>query len=124
MRMFFVLVMFLLMGNVSAQSLEERVKALPKEEYAWQALHLVDVVQTYKIASQPDRYYENNPILGRHPSKTDVIVWGVATSVLHAGLIMYMQEQDVDPRFIKFVQYVSITHKGIVVYKNFNIGLP
>ena len=116
--------MLLAASNLQAETLNDRIKGLPKEEYAWQALHLVDVIQTYKIASQPDRYYENNPILGRHPSKTDVIVWGVATSVLHAGLIMYMQEQDVDPRFIKFVQYVSITHKGIVVYKNFKIGLP
>lgn len=124
MRLFFCIMMLVGVSNLQAETFTDRVKALPKEEYAWQALHLVDVVQTYKIASQPDRYYENNPILGKHPSKTDVIVWGVATSVLHASLIMYMQEQDVDPRFIKFVQYVSITHKGIVVYKNFNIGLP
>jgi hypothetical protein len=117
-------ILLLTLFSINAEASNDIFKKLPKEEYAWQALHLVDVVQTYKIASQPDRFYEKNHILGRHPSKTDVIVWGVATSVVHAALIYHMQEQNVDPRFIKFVQYVSITHKGVMVYKNFKLGLP
>lgn len=45
-------------------------------------LHAVDYLQTREIARNPDRFYERNPLLGRHPSQTAVAGYFLGTGVL------------------------------------------
>lgn len=46
------------------------------------AAHAVDWAQTNKIASNPDKWHEHNPILGKHPKVSEVnLVMGVMAVV-------------------------------------------
>lgn len=45
-------------------------------------LHAVDYLQTLEIARNPDRFYERNPLLGRHPSQTAVAGYFLGTGAL------------------------------------------
>jgi hypothetical protein len=51
-------------------------------EAGFLTLHGIDWAQTNKIASNPDKWHENNPILGKHPSHGDVNALMGATMVL------------------------------------------
>ena len=61
--------LFLLSSISKADTLEEIFSGLPKEEWVWQSLHTIDMVQTIRIAKNPDKFRELNPLLGKHPSK-------------------------------------------------------
>jgi hypothetical protein len=110
-------------SQVQSESLDDAIKKLPKEEWVWQSLHLIDTVQTIKIAQNPNIYFERNPLLGNHPSTRSVIIWGVADSLTHAGFIYIMQERNLPEWAIKMVEYVSITSTGLAVGSNFSLGL-
>jgi hypothetical protein len=45
-------------------------------------LHTVDWGQTRTISLNPNKYYETNPILGRHPSTDRVNVYFAATALI------------------------------------------
>jgi hypothetical protein len=117
------LVLALFCSSVNAESFGDAIKSLPKEEWVWQSLHIIDTAQTIQISRNPDKYVEKNPILGKHPSTTSVIVWSVATSVIHGGIIYGLEKVDAPNWFIKTVEYISIAEKGNAVYTNFKIGL-
>lgn len=51
-------------------------------EGSFLALHAIDWAQTNKIASNPNKWHEHNPILGKHPSHGEVNALMGATLVL------------------------------------------
>ena len=97
-------------------------------EATWQVLHAVEMGQTLDLARQPERYYEAyNPLLGKHPSTERVYVWGVTSSLAHAG-ISFLLPSKVDLWGMKvpvrtIFQAVSIGWTGSMVGHNFDIGL-
>ena len=48
-------------------------------------LHTMDWTQTLHIARNPDKYYEMNQTLGRHPSEGRVNSYFAATALLNTG---------------------------------------
>ncbi len=52
-------------------------------EGSWVALHVLNWGTTLDIADNPGRYYETNPIMGRHPSRGKVNLYFVSTTVAH-----------------------------------------
>ncbi len=87
-------------------------------EIAWQGIHLIDWGQTLEAARQPDRYYEMNPILGKHPSVGNVNLY-MATSLIVHPMISYFLPK----KYRKAWQYISIGISGGCVIHNFNAGL-
>lgn len=55
-------------------------------ELADQGLMAVDWRQTQHIVEQPDKYFERNPILGRHPSMEKLNVYFAVWVPLHYGI--------------------------------------
>lgn len=47
------------------------------------ALHVMDWGQTRYIATHPERHFERNPLLGRHPHKDKVDLYFAGTLVAH-----------------------------------------
>lgn len=45
-------------------------------------LTAIDCIQTQTIAQYPEQYYERNPILGSHPSTTNVMIYFSITPLL------------------------------------------
>jgi hypothetical protein len=82
------------------------------------ALSGVDWMQTRKIAKNPDKYYEKNPLLGEHPSTEKVDVYFAASIAANTAIAMALP-----PEYRKWFQYVSIGVEAGVVANNFSIGL-
>ena len=113
--------LFLLCPVISkADTLEEIFSGLPKEEWVWQSLHAIDMAQTIRIAKNPDKFQELNPLLGKHPSTSEVVAFAVATSVSHAYLVYKLQEAGLP---VKVFEYITIGYKGITIKKNIDAGL-
>jgi len=87
-------------------------------ETAWQVLHAVDWRQTRYIAKHPDRYYESNPVLGKHPSTAEVDVYFLAGALLHPLIT------DLLPGEYRFYwQWITIGISGICVGNNYLVGI-
>lgn len=80
MKTFFLILFLLIYTPVFAS---DWTKADTAREVAWEVLHLVDWGQTLDIARNPQRFYEINPTLGRHPSVGKVNLYMGAWAVAH-----------------------------------------
>ena len=81
-------------------------------------LTAVDMMQTLKIAREPDDYYERNPILGRHPSEGEVVGYFAAAWVAKT-LVVHVLPAEWRP----YAQAVAISVSLGCVVNNFSIGL-
>lgn len=96
-------------------------------EAAWEVLHVIDYGQTLQIAMEPDRYWELNPVLGKHPSVDSVHVYMLGSALLHP-VITYVLPRKVDVFGVevpvrRIWQGISIGMSGACVVNNFSIGL-
>lgn len=87
-------------------------------ELAFQALLIADWKQTRQIAREPDRYFERNPILGKHPSVGRVNTYMVAAGVLH-----WVIAANLSPKWRQQFQLVSVAVQANVVKQNYEVGL-
>ena len=79
-------------------------------------LHLIDWGQTRYIA-RSDRFYERNPILGRHPSSGRVDRYFLATAIGVGLAAHYM------PRYRGAILKTYVVVQGLNVARNFRIGV-
>lgn len=87
-------------------------------EILWQAIHLVDWGQTLDIARSNGKYFEINPLMGRHPSI------GHVNNMMLAGAIAHLAGAYLCPDDLRSVyQWVSIIVNGAIVLRNHQIGL-
>ena len=89
-----------------------------KREAVYLVLHTVDWSQTRNIARNPDRFYEQNSILGSHPSTSQVDQYFVATAALQFAVAYYLPAE-----YRKAFQYISIGHDAGYMAHNFSIGI-
>lgn len=81
-------------------------------------LLLVDMLQTLDIAENPDKYYETNPILGKHPSKEEVYTYFASALVLNYLACKYLP----DPWW-KVQQGVVMAIQVGVIANNVSLGI-
>lgn len=95
-------------------------------EITWQTLHILDWGTTLDIANH-EGYYEVNPILGKHPTRTQINTYMFASAVLHPIVTYalpreaYLFGKQFHPR--RLFQYITIGMSGACVVNNFSIGL-
>ena len=82
------------------------------------ALFIADMQQTLQTAREPERYHENNPILGKHPSEGEVYTYFVGTYVLITALTYVMPL-----KWSRRLQIGVIAVEGVAVLGNLSIGL-
>jgi len=87
-------------------------------EAIWLGLHTFDYLQTSYIITHPDRYWEVNPLLGRHPSHTEVTAYFIIGSLLHIWIVDAVPQEH-----RKFLQGLAIVVSGTCVFHNFSIGI-
>jgi len=96
-------------------------------EVAWEGFHLVDWVTTRQITMRPDRYYEMNPALGRHPSKDKVDFYMFSGAVLHPVVTRLLPVKvnlwDYDIPVRNIFQGVTIGMSGTCAVNNLTLGL-
>ena len=97
-------------------------KPLTKKEKALQAtyffMHGLDFMQTQQTAANPERFQENNPLLGKHPNNRQVNEHFIATALLHAGVTKMLKGK---PR--KFFLGSTIAMEAGIVQGNFKAGI-
>ncbi len=92
------------------------------EDTVWQAVTLtlktVDWMQTRYIAAHPDKFYEINPLMSRHPSDSEVNGYFIGTTLLHTG-VAYLLPQP----YRRYWQYTFIAFSGSLIAHNASIGI-
>lgn len=85
---------------------------------AYTTLHIIDWGQTLNIADEPHKFYEFNPIVGKHPSRARVNYFMASSIVLHT-LIVTVLPKEYRPWF----QLGTIGVKASFIANNYNVGL-
>jgi hypothetical protein len=86
------------------------------------ALIAFDTAQTLHIARCPGRYYEQNPVLGKHPSEATVILGGIAYGTGSWFLAKWLDARGWD-KTARALQYVQFSGHGIAITNNVTRGL-
>ena len=81
-------------------------------------LMAVDHGQTLNIAKHPQEYHELNPILGDHPSVSEVNRYFIAAYILHPTISAVLP-----PKQRKWWQYLTLSVEAGAVAHNYSIGL-
>lgn len=81
-------------------------------------LHVIDWGQTRYIASNPDKYYEKNPLLGRHPDKDTVDIYFVGTLIAHTAITHILPS-----KYRPWWQVITIGVEATMVGLNYNLGI-
>lgn len=87
-------------------------------ESTYMGFHAADWVQTGKIARDPDRWNEENKILGESPSMGRVNAYFAATAIAHYAIAAALPA----PWRARF-QYLTIGIEATSVANNHSIGL-
>ena len=82
------------------------------------ALMGIDWAQTRKIAQNPDKYSEMNPVLGSHPSTEKVDAYFLTCAAAHTVVSMVLP-----PEYRVLWQYIWIGLEAGTVAHNASIGL-
>ncbi len=117
-KRFFKLIIFLTLSLPAISYADEWGDSDITKEVTWQILHIMDWKQTIMISKQPDKYYEMNPILGRHPSKGKVNTYMSVCAIMHLGISHILPQ-----KHREYWQYITIGMSGTTVLHNFSIGL-
>lgn len=105
-----ILLLFLVSFNVYAWG-----EADAYRESAWQVINFIDYRQTSDI-SEP--HYEQNPLLGNHPSQGEIDKYFAVSAIGHFGA-----SELLPLRYRKNWQWLTIGVSGAIVYHNYRIGL-
>ncbi len=97
---------------------EKWSKTDTNREILWQGVNVIDWGQTRYIAKHPEKYQENNPIIGKHPSTGAVDIYMASSALLHPIAAAYLK-----PKYRKWFQYITIGMSGGCVLNNVNIGV-
>jgi hypothetical protein len=81
-------------------------------------LMAVDYAQTMKISREPDKYWERNPLLGKHPDEAEVTAYFIGAYAIKTGVAMALK-----PEYRKWWQYTMIGASAGCVGWNLHIGL-
>lgn len=85
----------------------------------WQVLHVIDTIQTYECVHKTKHCYETNFLLGKHPTKSDIIGWSLTSSVFHWVISRELAKKN--PQAGILFQIGTIGHKTKTVISNARI---
>jgi len=81
-------------------------------------LFAVDYAQTMKIAREPNRFEEKNPIIGSHPNEQEVTLYFAGTYALTTVTAMF-----IPPKYRRWFQYIVIGGQSVCILNNLYVGL-
>ena len=77
-----------------------------------------DMAQTLHISKNPNKYYEINPLLGKHPSQDKVIGYFVGGMIAHTAIAMALPTD-----YRRIWQCVWIGVESLAIYHNYSVGV-
>ena len=112
-----ILVLLILLSGCASLRPEQR-----NTEIAYQALHIVDTLQTLDIKNHND-VVESNHILGYRPTDAKIISYMAAESVLHFAITTQLASHGAPLWLQRTWGMASIGLTARVVAVNFRLGL-
>ena len=117
-----LIVLFLMCSNANALDLERYYKEpLTDKDKAniilFNVMQGIDMLQTLEIANNDD-YYEKNPILGKHPSETQVITYFIARGFAH-----YHATNMIPQKYRNLFHGYNIIYNYNVIKDNHELGI-
>ena len=113
-----IIIIFMLLFAVNANAEYKFAEAWDVNDTTYQllatGLMIADWGQTRYIAKNPDKYYEINPILGKHPSTSEVNTYFAAAILGHALISLALPPKaevfgyNINPRRIWQVMWIGI----------------
>lgn len=84
---------------VSLAACESVQQINQNSEWAWQAMHVIDVAQTVAgPGHHPECHNEGNfftkNIIGEHPETDDILQWGLASGIVHWAVWKWIDRTD------------------------------
>ncbi len=112
------LLLFLVFLSSPAAARDPWTKTDTAFQLTWTAMKILDWSQTRRIAKEPGRFYEGNPILGDRPSVRKVDAYHAATLAGNWAIAYALPKP-----YRRYWQVLSIGITGYCVTINFRIGL-
>jgi hypothetical protein len=101
-------------------------QTMDRQEMAWQALHAMDVAQTLNAAGDPcykEEAWLTTRLIGEQPSDGEVLVWGIATAVVHAWISNTLEQRGA-PVWLQAVWGLgTLGHTTYAVASNHDAGV-
>lgn len=85
---------------------------------AYTALLIADWLQTREIARNPKQFYEGNPVMGAHPSVSDVDRYFLASAAVY-----FLAQRLLPRRYAACHQRLSLQLEFSCVASNYAIGI-
>lgn len=112
-----LLFIILILLNSSTHA-EEWMYTDTKREAVYLTFHTIDWLQTRTIAHNPDKWHEQNAILGKHPSIDRVDRYFALTGLAHIAVAYYLPSE-----YRKAFQYITIGIEMGIVAHNLSVGV-
>ena len=110
---------FLLLFCISFHAFaDEWTSADTKHELVYLVLHSTDWMQTRYISKNPSYLYEQNNILGKHPSIAKVNNYFAATALMHFGVAYLLPRE-----YRRSFQYITMGVEIGAITHNYQIGI-
>lgn len=106
-----LILLVLVFTAVHAQAADEWTKEDTERQLLYTALHMIDWGQTRHIARHPEKFKELNPVLGDHPSVTEVDLY-FTSSIAAMWFISYKLNKKNRKAFQWFITGIAMQAVG------------
>ena len=114
-KLLFTLILCLLSFTAISKELS---KAEKTGELAFQAANFIDMLQTIEIVEHSDKWYETNPILGKHPQQHEVITYFMIRGATHYHITKWLPK-----KFRPVWLTVTFLPQIPIIEHNHNLGI-
>jgi len=87
-----LLLLILILSSSTAIS-KELSKGEKVGELSFQVVNFIDMMQTLEIVQHSDKWYETNPILGKHPQQHEVITYFMLRGSFHYQITKWLPDK-------------------------------
>ena len=87
-----LLLLILLLASFTTNG-EELSKGEKVGELSFQVVNFIDMMQTLEIVQHSDKWYETNPILGKHPQQHEVITYFMIRGATHYHITKWLPKK-------------------------------
>ena len=101
-------------------------QSMGRDEWAWQALHVVDIAQTLNAASDPcyvESAWLTQQMIGEQPKHGEVLAWGVGTAVIHMLVSRALESRGAPTWLQRTWSVTTIAHTAYAVTNNYHEGV-
>ena len=114
-KLLLLLILFLLPSTAIS---EELSKAEKVGELSFQAVNFIDMMQTLEIVQHSDKWYETNPILGKHPQQHEVITYFMIRGATHYHITKWLPKKFRIPWLT-----ITVLPQIPIIEHNHNLGI-